>query len=103
MLTLSLRSLDSQRPVFSYPASLTNGLLPLILRDQLITSHFCTVMHKSAAGYTNPIMPPSLTTLELCAGAGGQALGLEQAGIEHAGLIEIDSHACATLRLNRPQ
>jgi DNA (cytosine-5)-methyltransferase 1 len=60
-------------------------------------------MRKSAAGYTSPIMPSPLTTLELCAGAGGQALGLEQAGIEHAGLIEIDPHACATLRLNRPQ
>lgn len=38
--------------------------------------------------------------IEMCAGAGGQALGLHRAGFEHAALIEIDKHACATLRHN---
>lgn len=43
----------------------------------------------------------ALTSVEICAGAGGQALGLEQAGFMHEAVIEINPDACDTLRLNR--
>lgn len=42
------------------------------------------------------------SSIELFAGAGGMALGMEKAGIHHVLLNEIDKHACATLRHNRP-
>jgi DNA (cytosine-5)-methyltransferase 1 len=43
------------------------------------------------------------TSIEICAGAGGQAVGLEQAGFGHLALVEIEPIACDTLRLNRPK
>jgi len=46
--------------------------------------------------------PSGLTCIEICSGAGGQALGLERAGFEALAHVEYDRHACATLRLNRP-
>ncbi len=45
--------------------------------------------------------PPK--TMELFAGAGGLALGIEKAGFETVGLIEFDKWAAATLQHNRPQ
>lgn len=42
-------------------------------------------------------------SIELFAGAGGLAIGLEKAGFEAVALNEIDKHACQTLRQNRPQ
>lgn len=44
----------------------------------------------------------SLSVLEICAGAGGQSYGLEQAGFGHELAVEIDKDAAETLRLNRP-
>jgi DNA (cytosine-5)-methyltransferase 1 len=42
------------------------------------------------------------TVLELFAGAGGLAVGLEKAGLKCKALNEIDKWACQTLRNNRP-
>ena len=44
----------------------------------------------------------TLSCIEICAGAGGQALGLELAGFEADALVEIDNRCCETLRYNRP-
>jgi DNA (cytosine-5)-methyltransferase 1 len=41
-----------------------------------------------------------LTSLEICAGAGGQAIGLHNAGFRHLALVEYDRHATDTLRAN---
>ena len=42
-------------------------------------------------------------SLEICAGAGGQALGLEQAGFEHVALVEYEQDYCECLKFNRPE
>lgn len=48
-------------------------------------------------------MRGNLTSLELCAGAGGQALGVEKAGFGHEALVEVDDWCRKTLVLNRPK
>ena len=44
----------------------------------------------------------SFDAIELCAGGGGQALGLEMAGFHHVAAVEYEPHYCTTLRTNRP-
>ncbi len=60
---------------------------------------------------TPPILPfliedepeTRFTSLEICAGAGGQALGLELAGFHHALLVEYEQEYCDCIKQNRPQ
>ena len=44
-----------------------------------------------------------LKSIEICAGAGGQALGLEMAGFKHIALVEYEKKYCETLKKNRPE
>lgn len=44
-----------------------------------------------------------ISSLELFAGCGGLAIGLEKAGFEHVLLNEFDKNAAATLKFNRPE
>lgn len=43
------------------------------------------------------------SSIEICAGAGGQALGLEMAGFNHIALVEYEKDYCNCLRYNRPE
>ncbi|NGO45545.1 DNA cytosine methyltransferase [Streptomyces ureilyticus] len=52
------------------------------------------------SGQKRPQFTKPLTSIEICAGAGGQAVGLHNAGFDHLALVEWDQHAVSTLRAN---
>lgn len=77
-----------------------------------INRHQASFLHEAQTGSTlkqdaeknlNSSSPaePRLTSVEICGGAGGQALGLEAAGFHHEAVIEIDDWAVKTLHANR--
>lgn len=69
-------------------------------KDTIMTLESGKLFFKN--NHHNSISPlKKYTSIELFAGAGGLALGLEQAGIEHLMLNEIDKYATKTLEINR--
>ena len=87
----------------TYPTE-TNSRGDIVFRtDQLQDIPEIQLMHNGK--WNEEIKVESLrdfTSVELFAGAGGLALGMEKAGFKHVLLNEFDSMACATLKQNRP-
>ena len=72
-------------------------------RLSALESRFETDQRESESLIDRHLPSAELTCLEICAGGGGQSLGLEQAGFSHVAAVEIDLDACETLRLNRKE
>jgi DNA (cytosine-5)-methyltransferase 1 len=73
-------------------------------RSQLESFEQAQVLFNSTWDLEFHVKPKkSYKLIELFAGAGGLAIGMEKAGFKSVLLNEIDKHACSTLRLNRPK
>ena len=73
-------------------------------REQ-VESLFAQLLDSDQEETTSNFVVPDhkYSVLELFAGAGGLAIGMEKAGIDCVALNEMDKWACHTLRKNRPQ
>ena len=75
----------------------------LYRKDEVETVFSRFFAHEVVETVSNYVKPKrDYTVLELFAGAGGLAVGLEKAGLKCVALNEIDKWACQTLRKNRP-
>lgn len=100
ILSLSKKSIEAkiQKRELS-PCSIT-GLIP---KEQVIGFKEVKSICESKWDEELKIKPNrNYNLIELFAGGGGLAIGMEQAGFKSVLLNEIDKHACSTLRHNRP-
>ena len=80
----------------------TNGVSGFDMNDLTDIPEIESMVNSQWDNEFNVVPLRDYTSIELFAGGGGLALGMEKAGFKHVLLNEFDTSACNTLRLNRP-
>lgn len=104
LLRISRKTMDSwiQKRLFPYYRD-SSGVVYFQLKDLVAFEPIRAILASEWEQEHDTIPRRRYTSIELFAGAGGLALGLEQAGFHHLMVNELDRNACQTLQLNRPE
>lgn len=100
---LDLRGLNERDTLRDFLKRLLR-LAPFVLFDGIEETALEEELRAVAQESVDALRPKTsrFTSVEICAGAGAQALGLEQAGFDPLLLIDSKADACFTIDLNRP-
>lgn len=103
ILDVSIASVSSWGKKEKFPAYTDKDGRQFFYEEDLLSIAEVKEMAESKWNEELKVKPKrKYTSVELFAGAGGLAIGLEKAGFKHVLLNEFDHNACETLRTNKP-